>query len=316
MKIKTLFCLTMLLIFTIGMNSCKKDTPAPTADFEFVVDGYEVTFTSEVTNVTSYSWDFGDDQTSTDANPVHTYAVSGTYTVILTVKGEGGEKTVSHDVEALPSFLEMLTGGPTEPNGKTWVLSRGYIEGVDGGSGIEPTMMILFASAPDILDGLELATDEYDNEFTFFSDGGYSVDTKDAALAGSLFGIYGGEQQLLSITNNTLGLCTTTYTHPEDATWTLHEEDLVVTGVPFGGTDIPAVPFTTTFTGKKWISLSEGAYFGILDFPSTRQFIVKELTPERMSVALFICAYWSDPEGSGSYPVIMYHLTYVPKTTK
>ena len=298
----------------IGINSCKKETPAPTVKFEFAVDGYEVTFTSTVTDVNTYLWDFGDEETSTEANPVHTYVSSDTYTVKLTVKGDGGEASVTHDVDILPSIEEMLTGGPLATNGKTWVLSRGYIEGVDGGSGIEPSMLILFAAAPNILDPLGLATDEYDNEFTFFNDGKYLVDTKGAALAGSLFGLFGGEQQIISITDNTLGLCTTTYTHPENATWTLHEDNLVVTGAPYGGTDIPAITYTTTFTGKKWISLSEGAYFGILDYPGTRQFIVKDITLEKMSVGMFFCAYWADPVGSGQYPVIMYHLTYVPKT--
>jgi PKD repeat protein len=311
---KILFLYLICPIFLTGMNSCKKETPAPTAKFEFVVDGYIVTFTSTVTDATKYLWDFDDGETSTEANPVHTYISSGTYTVTLTATGEGGEVSVTHDVQTLPSFNEMLTGGPLATNGKTWVLSRGYIEGVDGGSGIEPSMMILFAAAPNILDGLELATDEYDNEFTFFNDGKYMVDTKDAALAGSLFGLYGGEQQIISITDNALGLCTTTYTHPEDATWTLHEDNLVVTAAPYGGTDVPATTYEVTFTGKKWISLSEGAYFGILDYPGTRQFIVKELTPESMSVGMFFCAYWADPAGSGQYPVVMYHLTYVPKS--
>ncbi len=313
MKRFLLFTSVILIFALFGLNSCKEETPEPTCEFEAVVDGYQVTFTSTVTDVNTYLWDFGDEATSTEANPFHTYEMSGTYTVKLTVKGDGGEANVSHDIEALPSFEEMLTGGPAATNGKTWVLSRGYIAGVDGGSGIEPSMMILFAGAENILDPLLLATDEYDNEFTFYSDGKYMVDTKDAALAGTLFGYYGGEQQIISVTDNTLGLCTTTYTHPENATWTLHTDDLTVVAAPFGGTDVPATTYSVTFSGKKWISLSTGAYFGILDFPATRQFIVKEITPEKMSVAMFFCAYWADPAGSGMYPVIMYHLTYVPK---
>ncbi|MFO7668430.1 MAG: hypothetical protein R6W31_02115, partial [Bacteroidales bacterium] len=68
-----------------------------------------------------------------------------------------------------------------------------------------------------------------------------------------------------------------------------------------------------TFSGMNWVSLSEGAYFGILDFPVTRKFIVKSITNESLSVALFICAYWSDPAGSGNLPTWLYHLTFVPK---
>ncbi len=35
------------------------------------------------TNASRYKWDFGDGITSTDANPTHTYATAGTYTVKL-----------------------------------------------------------------------------------------------------------------------------------------------------------------------------------------------------------------------------------------
>jgi len=62
--------------------------PSPTADFSSVVNPAEngdVTFTNASNDATSYSWDFGDGNgTSTDPNPVYTYAVSGTYFVTLT----------------------------------------------------------------------------------------------------------------------------------------------------------------------------------------------------------------------------------------
>ncbi|MFO1305263.1 MAG: PKD domain-containing protein [Burkholderiales bacterium] len=44
-------------------------------------------------SITSYAWTFGDGGTSTAANPSHTYALSGTYTVALTVTGPGGSNT-------------------------------------------------------------------------------------------------------------------------------------------------------------------------------------------------------------------------------
>ena len=43
--------------------------------------------------MTSYSWNFGDGSTSTEQNPVHTYATAGTYSVILTATGAGGTNT-------------------------------------------------------------------------------------------------------------------------------------------------------------------------------------------------------------------------------
>jgi PKD repeat protein len=36
------------------------------------------------TNASSYSWNFGDGNTSTSANPSHTYATGGDFTVVLT----------------------------------------------------------------------------------------------------------------------------------------------------------------------------------------------------------------------------------------
>ncbi|MCX7696885.1 MAG: N-acetylmuramoyl-L-alanine amidase [Bacteroidales bacterium] len=42
-----------------------------------------VTFINESQNATTFLWDFGDGQTSTQVNPVHTYTTSGSYTVSL-----------------------------------------------------------------------------------------------------------------------------------------------------------------------------------------------------------------------------------------
>ena len=83
-----------------------------------------------MTDVSSYSWNFGDGETSTEAKPVHTYALSGTYTVTLVVKGEGGEATATKEVTIAASFLEMLTGGVADANGKTWVLSTNLSPGM------------------------------------------------------------------------------------------------------------------------------------------------------------------------------------------
>ena len=46
-----------------------------------------------------------------------------------------------------------------------------------------------------------------------------------------------------------------------------------------------------TFTGKKWLSFSEGAYFGILDVSTSTHVIIKEVTETEMHVALLVCMY-------------------------
>lgn len=53
------------------------------AEFAFSVNGNAVTFGNQSTKAQTYSWDFGDGQTSTDENPQITYAANGTYTVSL-----------------------------------------------------------------------------------------------------------------------------------------------------------------------------------------------------------------------------------------
>lgn len=54
-----------------------------TYSFSSTVDGYPDT----------YSWDFGDGNTSTQQSPSHTYVLNGTYVVCLTVTNAGGSST-------------------------------------------------------------------------------------------------------------------------------------------------------------------------------------------------------------------------------
>lgn len=68
---------------------------APIADFSFTNGSSGlVNFTDLSDNYpTSWSWTFGDGGTSTQQNPLHTYAANGTYTVCLTATNAGGSST-------------------------------------------------------------------------------------------------------------------------------------------------------------------------------------------------------------------------------
>ncbi|WP_199609699.1 S8 family serine peptidase [Flocculibacter collagenilyticus] len=68
---------------------------APEADFTAEVDGLQATFTDASTDnnndITTWAWDFGDGASSSDMNPVHTYAQAGSYEVALTVTDAEGQ---------------------------------------------------------------------------------------------------------------------------------------------------------------------------------------------------------------------------------
>ncbi len=95
---KKILIYLMLLLPGFMLSSCEKyelgNPPASTvADFTYTVsnDGYipcEVTFTNKSLNAGGYQWDFGNGQTSTEANPVITYDTPGLYTVTLTCTPE------------------------------------------------------------------------------------------------------------------------------------------------------------------------------------------------------------------------------------
>ncbi len=72
------------------------DATLPSASFSFAQTDPEdfkvVSFSNESGSATSYSWDFGTGDTSTEKNPVYTYEDGeGTYTVSLTVTDNNGE---------------------------------------------------------------------------------------------------------------------------------------------------------------------------------------------------------------------------------
>ncbi len=87
----------------------------PTAGFSESTDGLDVDFTNNSSSADSYAWDFGDGNTSTDTDPMHTYAVDGTYTVQLIAINSCGNDTITQSVSVsippVAGFNANVTSG-------------------------------------------------------------------------------------------------------------------------------------------------------------------------------------------------------------
>src|SRR5690606_13497198 len=73
--------------FIDGLDSTPTDPTLPVAGFNWTAEELTVSFTSTSTDdggAPAHAWDFGDGSSSTEENPVHTYAADGSYTVTLT----------------------------------------------------------------------------------------------------------------------------------------------------------------------------------------------------------------------------------------
>ncbi len=78
----------------------------PTADFTgtptTILERESVTFTNNSQYAATYLWNFGDGETSTEMNPVHTYMTPGTYTVTLRV-----ENTLGNDTKTRTNYITV-----------------------------------------------------------------------------------------------------------------------------------------------------------------------------------------------------------------
>ena len=88
----------------------------PTANFTFTTSGLTANFTDTSTDsggsISTHSWNFGDNTTSTSANPSHTYTAEGTYNVSETVTDSVSGKT-NTKTQAVKVTQPSTGGTPT-----------------------------------------------------------------------------------------------------------------------------------------------------------------------------------------------------------
>lgn len=157
----------------------------PAANFSYTVDGRTVTFTNTSSYSTAYSWNFGDGATSTEENPVHTYATDGNFTVVLTATNDLGTSTKSVDILLSSAVLtdEVLQGGPW----KIRVAPNSIYVGPGMG---DPSW---WQTPVGFLDGSAVGTTDdwscmVDDEFTFVAGGTFTYDTKGSTRNDGYFG--------------------------------------------------------------------------------------------------------------------------------
>ncbi len=107
----------------------------PTANFTYTISGLTVNFTDTSTDsggsIGMHSWNFADGSTSNAANPSHTYASAGTYSVSETVydsvNNRSSTKTVSITVTASTSSQLIVNGGFETGSAAPWALTAGVL---------------------------------------------------------------------------------------------------------------------------------------------------------------------------------------------
>lgn len=226
-----------LVIGILGVSSCSDDEPsvdAPNAAFTVAVDGLTVAFTDGSVGADSYQWDFGDQNTSTDASPTHTYAAGGSYDVTLTVTNAGGSNTATETV--------TVTAPATGPNiVGTWTLANEA-----GAYGVGPAAQSTewFATSAD---DLETRGCQFDDEFTFGADGSFSYNLGTSTWLEGWQGVDGDQCGDPVAPHDGSG--TYTYTTTENSITLNGEGAFLVLAKVVNGKELPAqeVPASITY---------------------------------------------------------------------
>lgn len=123
----------------------------PDPSFTFAVQGLTATFTNTSEFSQTYLWNFGDGNTSTAQNPVHTFAQDGLYTISLTATNPVGSITTSQKsiiavtvltdafLQGVPWRLvvdeQTLFVGPSLGSSAWWSVPKEYLDGTTTGTG-------------------------------------------------------------------------------------------------------------------------------------------------------------------------------------
>lgn len=135
---------TVTLTAIRGGETSKADKPVtiiaapspPVASFNITNNNCTVpctvNFTNQSSNATSFSWDFGDGNSSTQTSPSNEYKSAGTFTVKLTANGPGGSNATQQNV-TIKAQLPLSKVGDWTYGGSRGDVPRAVAPTSDGG---------------------------------------------------------------------------------------------------------------------------------------------------------------------------------------
>ncbi len=131
---------SLVVVNGAGNNSLQENnyiTVLPESEAGFSYDGdngvFDFTNSSNTSGNTTYTWDFGDGNSSNDMNPTHTYSATGNYTVTLTISDDCGTDVFTQTVEVILVGVEDIASVnawsilPNPNNGQFAIKLEGYL---------------------------------------------------------------------------------------------------------------------------------------------------------------------------------------------
>lgn len=304
---RSLHYLPLMLVFLAMciLPSCSDEDERPTfpltVEIFHSVSGMKVAFTGLTHSATSWHWDFGDGNTSTEQNPVHTYEEGGYYIAKLTASDALGQSITKQVRVALALTPEaMLVGDHTAEGyaGKKWRLSTDHEPLGDYFAEAKPTLPPVGGTPvplPASIFGQLGFGAAYTDEFTFHVDGSYSMDLKEdgAVFGGYAFQLVQNDGDDVINYNDEYMLCIAKYTPDEEATFTFTQgEDITIPSV-YGG---------VTFENAMTLDFSGTSFIGFRDFQ--RKVIVRSISDTRMQLVVFMAGAEALP-GANTHALIL-----------
>jgi len=134
----------LILLLAFSIASCSRPIAKYTFDDSQATAPAKMKFKNESEKAETYSWDFGDGNTSTEENPEHRYLLSGQYNVALTAMKDG-KKNIEQQTIVVKApekclvqletdfgnmILELYDNTPGHRDNFTKLVNEGFYDGL------------------------------------------------------------------------------------------------------------------------------------------------------------------------------------------